>query len=50
LSEEERGRLIANGTYNVDGTVNKQTAERLGWAKAWADRQAATEAGASGGR
>jgi hypothetical protein len=39
LSEEERGRLIANGTYNADGTVNMETAERVGWAKAWKDRE-----------
>jgi hypothetical protein len=41
LSEEERGRLIANGTYNADGTVNMDTAERLGWTKMWAERQSA---------
>jgi hypothetical protein len=40
LSEEERGRLIANGTYNPDGTVNMETAERVGWTKIWADREA----------
>ena len=39
LSEEERGRLIANGTYNPDGTVNMDTAERVGWTKAWRDRE-----------
>jgi hypothetical protein len=35
LTEEARRRLIANGTYNADGTVNMETAERLGWAKVW---------------
>jgi len=44
LTEEARRRLIANGTYNADGTVNMQTAERLGWAKMWADRKAAAPA------
>ena len=44
LSEEARRRLIANGTYNPDGTVNMETAERAGWTKIWADRQAAMEA------
>ena len=44
LSEEARRRLIANGTYNPDGTVNMETAERAGWTKIWADRQAAAEA------
>jgi hypothetical protein len=44
LTEEARRRLIANGTYNADGTVNMDTAERAGWTKIWADRQAETEA------
>lgn len=35
LSEDERSRLIRNGTYNPDGTVNLETARRLGWDKAW---------------
>jgi hypothetical protein len=46
LSEEERGRLIANGTYNPDGTVNMETAERVGWTKMWADREAQANAAA----
>ena len=36
LSLEEKRRLIANGTYNPDGTVNMRTALRLGWNKVWA--------------
>ena len=28
-------RLIANGTYNPDGTLNTQTAERIGLAQMW---------------
>jgi hypothetical protein len=28
-------RLIANGTYNPDGTINMKTAERVGWASKW---------------
>jgi hypothetical protein len=39
LTEEARKRLIANGTYNPDGTVNLDTAERLGWVKAWKERE-----------
>jgi hypothetical protein len=35
FSPEQKRRLIANGTYNEDGTVNLQTAERLGWARTW---------------
>ncbi len=38
LTEEARRRLIANGTFNADGTVNMETAERLGWAEAWRER------------
>jgi hypothetical protein len=35
-------RLIANGTYNEDGSINLQTAERIGLAQQWreADEQA----------
>ena len=36
--EWTKQRLIANGTYNPDGTVNMATAERLGWAKTWRER------------
>jgi hypothetical protein len=38
FSEEQKRRLIANGTYNADGTVNLETARRLGWDKVWAAR------------
>ena len=38
FSPEHRRALIATGIYNEDGTVNLETAERLGWAKAWRDR------------
>jgi hypothetical protein len=37
-------RLIENGTYNADGTVNMETAERVGWTKAWAQRDARAHA------
>ncbi len=40
FSAEQKRRLIANGTYNPDGTVNMDTAERVGWMKIWADREA----------
>jgi hypothetical protein len=39
LSEEAKRRLIQNGTYNADGSVNMATAAREGWTKAWAARQ-----------
>lgn len=35
LSEEVKQRLMANGTYNADGTVNMETARRIGWDRAW---------------
>jgi len=35
---ELRRRLIANGTYNPDGTVNMDTARRLGWDRIWEER------------
>jgi hypothetical protein len=46
LTEEAKRRLISNGTYNADGTVNMQTAERAGWTKIWADQAAETQAAA----
>lgn len=40
LSEEGRRRLVSNGTFHPDGTVNMETAERAGWTRRWreADR------------
>ena len=35
LSDEAGRRLISNGTYNADGTVNMNTAARLGWTAIW---------------
>ncbi len=37
--EHVKQRLIANGTYNADGTVNMATAERVGWAQSWRDAE-----------
>jgi hypothetical protein len=39
FTAEQRQRLIANGTYNADGTVNMTTAERLGWTRIWQQRE-----------
>jgi hypothetical protein len=39
LTEEAKRRLIANGTYNADGTVNMETAERIGWTRLWKERE-----------
>lgn len=35
LSDEAKRRLITNGTYNADGSVNLTTADRLGWTEVW---------------
>jgi hypothetical protein len=42
LTDEAKRRLIANGTYNADGTVNLATAERAGWTAEWAERDRTT--------
>jgi hypothetical protein len=47
---EDRKRLIANGTYKEDGTVNLETAERLGWTRIWEDRKKSEEAAAARAR
>ena len=38
LTEEQKALLIRNGTYKPDGTVNLETARRLGWDKVWEQR------------
>ena len=38
LSEGQKRLLIENGTYRSDGTVNMETAQRLGWDRSW-DRE-----------
>ncbi len=40
LTNGQKALLISNGTYREDGTVNMETAERLGWTKMWAKREA----------
>ena len=35
LSTEQKRRLVANGTYHADGTVNMETARQLGWDRVW---------------
>jgi hypothetical protein len=50
LTEEAKRRLVANGSYNSDGTVNMLTAERVGWTRIWKEkeeRDKATEAAAA---
>jgi hypothetical protein len=38
LSGEQKRRLVANGTYNRDGSANVETARRLGWDREWKKR------------
>ena len=38
LSPAQKRLLIQNGTYREDGTVNMETARRLGWDKVWEER------------
>ena len=35
LAPDLKRRLVANGSYNEDGTANLETAKRLGWDKVW---------------
>ena len=37
-STEFQKILISNGTYNADGSVNMDTAQRLGWTKIWEEQ------------
>ncbi len=39
LSEGQKQLLIRNGTYNLDGTVNMETARRLGWDRIWEEQR-----------
>jgi hypothetical protein len=38
LTDGQKQMLVDNGTYNADGTVNMETAKRLGWDKEWEKR------------
>lgn len=38
---EIQRRLVATGIYNADGTVNLETAKRLGWDRTWREKDAA---------
>jgi hypothetical protein len=39
LTEGQKQLLIQNGTYREDGSVNVETARRLGWDRIWAERE-----------
>ena len=47
FAPEQRRVLIATGIYNEDGSVNMETAERLGWTKMWAEREEKAKAAAA---
>lgn len=49
LSEGQKRALIQNGTYKDDGTVNLETARRLGWDKVWETRSRPTPQPAEAG-
>jgi hypothetical protein len=38
LSEGQKRLLVQNGTYRSDGTINMETAHRLGWDRIWAEK------------
>jgi hypothetical protein len=40
LTDGQKQMLISNGTYREDGTVNMETARRLGWDEVWKARSA----------
>ena len=39
LSERQKRILIQNGTFREDGSVNMETAQRLGWDRVWSARE-----------
>ncbi len=47
LSPDERQRVIDNGTFHADGTVNMATAEREGWVREWREREERARAAAA---
>ena len=38
LTDDQKRLLVENGTYKEDGTVNMETAKRLGWDRMWQER------------
>jgi hypothetical protein len=44
MPQEIRNRLVANGLFNADGSVNMETAERVGLTRGWAEAAAFREA------
>ncbi|HEX9147611.1 MAG TPA: hypothetical protein VF958_00490 [Thermoanaerobaculia bacterium] len=50
LSQRQKRLLVENGTYNADGTVNMETARRLGWDRKWGVREQPVETRPEAGR
>ena len=48
LNEAQKRKLIENGTYREDGSVNRETADRVGWTTTWAEREAGARQPRSG--
>jgi hypothetical protein len=46
LAERQKRLLIQNGAYKEDGSVNMETARRLGWDRMWERRSASPETAA----
>jgi hypothetical protein len=44
---EIQKRLISNGTYNPDGSVNLETAKKVGWEAEWREREERVKAEAA---
>jgi hypothetical protein len=42
LAERQKRVLVENGTYKADGTINMETARRLGWDRMWKKRSASS--------
>jgi hypothetical protein len=49
-SPAQRAILVQNGTYNEDGTVNMETAQRMGWTAIWQKRSEDARAAAEKAR
>jgi hypothetical protein len=42
LSAGQKRALVQNGTFKADGSINMETAQRLGWDRVWAERERPT--------
>lgn len=42
LSAGQKRALVQNGTFKADGSINMETAQRLGWDRVWSSRERPT--------